>query len=171
MTVVRRLFAVICAFGAMSLPAQTRPTTPTPAPAVTTQPATEPVTAPVTADTDADLTNPRSLKLSLDDALKTAVERNVGISLQRYTFLEAGESLRSSYGIYDWLATSSIGYRNSQSPTISQAQSSAAKQLTWDFGISQLLPTGGSYGVTFNNNRQNITGGFTTVNPSYNSTL
>lgn len=171
MTVVKRLFAVICAFGAMSLPAQTRPTTQTPAPAVTTQPATEPVTAPVTADTDKDVNNPRSLRLSLDDALKTAVERNVGISLQRYTFLEAGESLRGSYGIYDWLATGDIGYRNAQSPTISQAQSSASKQLTWNFGVSQLLPTGGSYDVTFNNNRQNIVGGFTTVNPSYNSSL
>ena len=96
MTAVRRLSAVLCAFGAMSLHAQTQPAAKTPAPAVTTQPATEPATAPVTADTDADANNPRSLHLSLDDALKTAVERNVNISLQRYTFLEAGESLRST---------------------------------------------------------------------------
>src|SRR5690349_16895945 len=102
MTVVRRWSAVICAFGAISLHGQTRPATPKPAPAVNVQPATEPVTAAVTADTDKDVNNPRALRLSLDDTLKTVVERNVGISLQRYTFLEAGESLRSSYGIYDW---------------------------------------------------------------------
>lgn len=173
MTAVRRLFAVICAFGAMSLSAQTKPATPTPAPAPAPNaaPTTEPVTAPVTADTDQDLTNPRRLELSIDDALKTAVERNVGISLQRYTFLEAGESLRETYGIFDWLATGDVGYSNAESPTISQAQAAASKRLNWDFGVSQLLPTGGSYNVNFTNNRQNITGGFTTVNPSYNSSL
>src|SRR2546423_7290088 len=164
MTAVRRLFAAICAFGAMSLAAQTRPTT--------TQTTTiEPVTAPVSADTDRDLNNPRALRLSLDDALKTAVERNVGISLQRYTFLEAGESLRSTYGIYDWFTTADIGYQNFRSPTISQAQSSSQKKIIGDFGVSQLIPTGGSYSVTFNNNKQNLVGGFTPVNPSYNSNL
>lgn len=170
MTVVRRLFAVICAFSAMSIAAQTKPASP-PMPAPTVAPATEPATAPVVADTDKDLNNPRALKISADDALKTAVERNVGISLQRYTFLEAGESLRSSYGIYDWFTTADLGYQNLQSPTISQAQSSALKKLVGNFGVSQLIPTGGSYQVTFDNNRQDITGGFTTVNPSYNSSL
>ena len=170
MTAVRRLFAAICAFGAMSLAAQTRPsTTPVPTPNVAST--TEPVTAPVTADTDRDVNNPRALRLSLDDALKTAVERNVGISLQRYTFLEAGESLRSSYGIYDWFTTADLGYQNLQSPTISQAQSSATKKIIGKFGVSQLLPTGGAYSVTFDNNKQNLVGGFTTVNPSYNSDL
>ena len=173
MTAVRRFFAAMCAFGAMSVVAQTKPstTTQTPSATVNVSSTTEPVTAPVTADTDRDVNNPRALRLSLDDALKTAVERNVGISLQRYTFLEAGESLRSSYGIYDWFTTADLGFQNFQSPTISQAQSSQQKKLFGDFGVSQLLPTGGSYSVTFNNNRQNLVGGFTTVNPSYNSNL
>jgi len=172
MTAVRRLFAAICAFGALSLAAQTRPTTTqTPAPTPTVAPTTEAATAPVTADTDRDVTNPRALRLSVDDALKTAVERNVGISLQRYMFLEAGENLRSTYGIYDWFTTADLGYQNFQSPTISQAQSSSQKKIIGDFGVSQLLPTGGSYSVTFNNNKQNLVGGFTTVNPSYNSNL
>ncbi len=161
MTVVRRLFAAMCALSAMTLAAQTRPTTPT----------TQPVAPPVSADTDKDLNNPRALRLSLDDALKTSVERNVGISLERYTFLEAGESLRSSYGIYDWFATGDLQYQNLQSPTISRAQAAAKKQTIADFGVSQLIPTGGAYSIIFNNNRQNTTGGFTTVNPSYNSSL
>ncbi len=171
MTVVQRLFAAMCALSAMTLAAQTRPTTPRPVPAPNVAPTTEPVAAPVTADTDKDLNNPRALRLSLDDALKTSVERNVGISLERYTFLEAGESLRSSYGIYDWFATGDLQYQNLQSPTISRAQAAAKKQTIADFGVSQLIPTGGAYSIIFNNNRQNTTGGFTTVNPSYNSSL
>ena len=171
MTVVRRLLAVICAFGAMSLAAQTKPATKPPTATVTVAAATEPVTPPVTADTDKDLTNPRALKISLDDALKTAVERNVGISLQRYTFLEAGEGLRGSYGIYDWYATGDLEHQSNQSPTTSQFLPSGSKVNVWDFGISQTIPTGGTYTVGFNNSRVNQTGGGTIINPSYSSKL
>jgi outer membrane protein len=163
MTAVRRLFAVICAFGAISLAAQTKPASPTP----NVTPATE----PVTADTDKDLTNPRALRLSLDDALKTAVERNVGISLQRYTFLEAGESLRSTYGVYDWFATADLEHQNNTTPTTSVFLPTGSRNNIWNFGISQVIPTGGSYTVGFNNSRVNQTGGGTVINPSYNSRL
>src|SRR5215470_7230521 len=124
MTVVRRLFAAFCAFGALSLAAQTKPATPTPT--------TEPATAPVAADTDKDVSNPRALQLSLDDAIKTAVERNVGISLQRYTFLEAGESLRSSYGIYDWFTTADIEHQNNRTPTTSTFLPSGSRNNIWN---------------------------------------
>ena len=172
MTVVRRFFAVICALSAMTLAAQTRPTqTPAPTPTPQVAPTTEPVTAAVTADTDKDLTNPRALRLSLDDALKTSVERNIGISLERYTFLEAGESLRGSYGIYDWLATADLEHQNNRTPTTSQFAPSGSRANIWDFGISQLIPTGGSYTIGFNNSRVNQTGGGTFINPSYRSSL
>ena len=167
MTVVRRLFAVICAFSALSLAAQTKPTTqPTPAPS-----AAPTSTPPVTADTDQDVNNPRALKLSLEDAMKTTVERNIGISLQRYTFLQAGESLRSSYGIYDWLATGQILHRDAQSATVSSFQSSRSQSTVWNFGVSQVIPTGGQYIVGFNNSRVNQTGGGAFLNPSTNTEL
>src|SRR5713101_6149856 len=115
MTAVRGFLAVVCVIGATSLAAQT----PTPK-VVQVAPTTEPVTAQVTADTDKDLSDPRALKLSLDDALKTAVEGNIGIQLQRYSYLEAGQSLRSSYGIFDWFSSADVERQSSQSPTISQ---------------------------------------------------
>ena len=108
MTAVKGFTAVVCLFGATTLLAQMPTPTPKvvparPTPQVTAT--TETVTAQVAADTDKDLNNPRTLRLSLDDALKTSMERNIGISIQRYDFLEAGQSLRGAYGIYDWLAT------------------------------------------------------------------
>ena len=86
MTAVRRFSAVVCLLGATSLAAQT----PTPAPKIVpvqptplqVVPTTEPVTAQVSADTDRDLSDPRALKLSLDDALKTAVQNNVGMFVE-----------------------------------------------------------------------------------------
>src|SRR3982074_2891604 len=108
MTAVRGFTAVVCIVVATSLAAQTPTPTPKVVPVRPTPPqvapTTEPVTAQVTADTDQDLNNPRALKLSLDDALQTSVKGNIGIQLERYTYLEAGESLRGSYGIFDWLA-------------------------------------------------------------------
>src|SRR5260370_25373880 len=111
MTAVKGFTAVVCVLAAASLAAQT----PTPAPKVVPV-QTEPVTAQVTADTDKDLTNPRALRLSLDDSLKTSMERNIGISIQRYDFLESGQSLRGAYGIYDWFAIGDIERQSSQSP-------------------------------------------------------
>src|SRR5690349_15725265 len=98
MTAVRRLTAVVCILGASTLAAQTRkPNTQTPAvkvvpaePTPQVTPPSEPVTAQVNADTDKDVNNPRVMHLSLDDALKTSMERNIGISIQRYDLLESG---------------------------------------------------------------------------------
>jgi outer membrane protein len=171
MTAVRRFTAVVCIFAATTLVAQTPPkVVPVqPTPPVTAQ-ATE-VTAQVTADTDKDLTNPRALKLSLDDALKTAVEGNIGIQLQRYSYLEAGQSLRSSYGIFDWFSSADVERQSSQSPTLSLFQPSGSRSTIANFGVSQLIPTGGAYSVTFNNSRGTTTGGGTFINPAYRSSL
>ena len=135
------------------------------------QPNQTPASQQVTADTDKDLTNPRALRLSLDDALKTSMERNVGVQVQRYDYLMAGQSLRSSYGIFDWFTTADVLRQSQQSPTISQFQASATKSTVANVGVSQLIPTGGSYTVGFDNSRVSTTGGFTTVSPAYRSSL
>lgn len=162
MTAVKGFTSVVCLLAATTLAAQTpvRPTT-----------TTEPVTAQVKADTDQDLNNPRALKLSLDDALQTSVKGNIGIQLERYSYLEAGESLRGSYGIFDWLATADVQRQSSQSPTISQFLATGSKATTADFGVQQLIPTGGRYQITFNNSRGTQSGGGTLVNPAYRSSL
>jgi outer membrane protein len=184
MTAVRRFTAVVCVLAATTLAAQTTKKTtktpmPTPAPKTVTVEATPPqvasptqtVTSQVTADTDKDVNDPRALKLSLDDAIKTAVQGNIGIQLQRYGYLEAGQSLSSSYGIFDWFATADVERQSSQSPTISQFQASGSRATIANFGVSQLIPTGGTYSLGFNNSRGTTTGGGTFVNPAYRSSL
>jgi len=178
----RRFLLLVCLAGATSLAAQTTPKkapAPTPAGTVVTvnpaqagvQPNQTPASQQVTADTDKDLTNPRALRLSLDDALKTSMERNVGVQIQRYDYLMAGQSLRSSYGIFDWFTTADVLRQSNQSPTVSQFQASATKSTVANVGVSQLVPTGGSYTVGFNNSRVSTTGGFTLVSPAYRSSL
>src|SRR5216684_3240144 len=178
----RRFLLLVCLAGATSLAAQTTPKkAPAPTPAgtvVTVNPAQADErpnqTAPsqqVSADTDKDLSNPRALRLSLDDALKTSMERNVGISIQRFDYLEAGQSLRSSYGIFDWFSSADIERQSSNSPVTSQFLSSGSRATIANFGVSQLIPTGGTYSIGFNNSRGTTTGGGTFVNPAYRSSL
>ena len=184
MTAVRRLLIIVCVFAATMTSAQTtRKPRPTPAPepaptTVSTNPAQADVpmsdqaaTAPVTADTDRDVNDPRAMHLTLDSAIKTAMERNIGIQLQRYTTEMAGESLRSQYGLFDWLGTSSLSHSSSETPTSSRLQSTAQRLTIWDFGVQQVIPTGGSYRLSFNNDRSATAGGFVIRNPTFDSNL
>jgi HAE1 family hydrophobic/amphiphilic exporter-1 len=171
---------LVCLAGATNLAAQTTPKkAPVPAGTVVTvspaqtdvQPNQTPASQQVTADTDKDLSNPRALRLSLDEALKTSMERNVGVQVQRYDYLMAGQSLRSSYGIFDWFTTADVLRQSQRSPTVSQFQASASKNSIVNVGVSQLVPTGGSYTIGFDNSRVATTGGFTLVSPAYRSNL
>ena len=177
----RRVLLIVSLVSATTLIAQTTTRkTPTPAPIIVTvpTPAQATVTVPgrtatsqVTAETDTDLTNPRALRLSLDDAIKTTMVRNVGISLQRYDYLMAGQSLRGSYGIFDWFTNADLAEQSTKSPTISTFQSSGGKSTIVDLGLSQLVPTGGTYTVGLNNSRATTIGGGTLVNPAFRSNL
>src|SRR5437773_454064 len=147
MTAVRQVTVLVCSLAVPALLAQTtsttRKTTPpatvitAPTEAASTTATTTPSTPPVTADTDKDLNDPRAMKLSLDDAIKTAMERNVGIQVSRYEYRASGESLRSQYGIYDWIGTADMERQNLKSPTISQFQSSGQTNAIANFGIQQ----------------------------------
>src|SRR4051812_44816310 len=78
MTAVRRLISIAClALAGIGSAQQTQTTETGPVPRET---------APVTAHTDKDVNDPRALKLTLDDAVRTAIKQNLGIELSRYDF-------------------------------------------------------------------------------------
>lgn len=189
MTPIRRLLLIVCiATTATAQTPQTNQATPktksNPAqatvstPAATSQaqkelensqPVTNEYTAPVTADTDKDLTNPRALRLSLNDAISTSVAQNLGIQIQKYTYREAGQSLLEAWGPFDWFTTADVEHQSNRTPTISQFQSSAQRTTFVDLGLQQLLPTGGTYSASFNNSRTTTAGGGTLISPAFSS--
>lgn len=128
-------------------------------------------TEAVTAETDRDVNDPRALQLSLDKAVRTAIEHNLGVQLQEFEYQEAGHSLRSSYGQYDWLGTARIQENNTQAPVTTTIASSTRRTHTLNFGVSQNLPTGGAYSVEFNNSRSATSGGVSTFPTEYSPTL
>lgn len=128
-------------------------------------------TPAVTAETDRDLADPRALKLSLDEALRTSMQRNLGIGVERYSYEMAGEALRSQYGLYDWFANATLQRNKQKNATVSTFQASQSTNSTVNVGVAQNLPAGGNYFIGLNNSRFTTTGGGTTVSPGYNPNL
>ncbi|HEV7766565.1 MAG TPA: TolC family protein [Thermoanaerobaculia bacterium] len=158
MTAVRRLITIIV----LSLAATTLLAQETPAATPSAR-----ATDPVTAETDQDLENPRALRLSLDEAIRTSMEKNLGVQLQAIEYQEAGYSLRSSYGIYDALATALLQESSEERAVSSTIEASAGRTHTLNLGVQQNLPTGGGYSVGVDNSRSTTSGGVSTVSPRY----
>ena len=158
MTAVRRFLTILtltfAAFAAFAQDQQPAPTQRT--------------TEPVTAETDKDVENARALRLSLDEAVRTTMVQNLGINIQRYDYLMAGQSLRSQYGLYDWYTTGTLLHSASDFPTSSSLESASERFTTANFGITQTVPTGGNYTFNFNNKRDNRVGFGQELNPTWN---
>jgi outer membrane protein len=166
MTAVSRLMLIVCVTGATTLAAQTsQPTNPTTA---ASSPQLQRVTAPVTADTDRDASDPRALKLSLDDAIRTSIRQNLGVELERYSFRESIQDLRGSYGIFDIFTSAQLNFAHSESVARSKFEAnSTSNELNANADARQLLPTGGSYSVGVQNQRLTSAGSGTTLSPAY----
>lgn len=157
MTAVRRLITIfVLSLAATALLAQETPAD-----------RTTRATDPVTAETDQDVNNSRALRLSLDEAIRTSMERNLGVQLQAFEYQEAGQSLRGSYGIYDALASALLQEQSAERAVSSTIEAAAGRTVTLDLGVSQNLPTGGGYSVGVNNSRETSSGGVSTVSPRY----
>ena len=159
MLAVRRLTTILSlSLVATALSAQTTPATDAAARRTTEQ---------VSAETDRDASDARALRLSLTDALSTAMRNNLGVELQGYDYRMAGESLRSNYGIYDWFGTATVERRSAEGAVISQAEPNKQKVDLFNFGVQQNLPAGGNYAVGLNTSRVETVGGFVGVSPAY----
>ncbi len=183
-TAVRRLLIIICVTGAVSLSAQTtkKTTTSTPQPGnVTTDQAQanadipksdQAATPPVTADTDKDASDPRAMRLSLDDAIHTTLERNIGVQLQRYDLGMAGAVVTGAYGVFDPVVGATLTHSSSQSPATSQFTSNGKTGNTEaDVTLRDTIPTGGSFFISNTNLRRTNTGNGSILNPLFDTGL
>ncbi|WP_231934380.1 TolC family protein [Geobacter sp. DSM 9736] len=96
-------------------------------------------------------------RLTLQEAIRMAAERNLDVRAELYNTALFEADIHRFRGIYDLLLSALLDYRDSTtlatnnvitggSPTIEQ------KSVSYNAGATQLLPTGGTVGLTFNNN-------------------
>ena len=110
------------------------------------------------------------VQLSLEEAIEIALERNLTLVIERYTTREAELAIKQNLGIYDVFSTMDLSDSEDNAPTASNlagAEVQEFKQADWNFGFDQLLTSGGTVLLDWNNNRQETNSLFATLNPSY----
>lgn len=96
------------------------------------------------------------LNLTLKDAVKMAVEKNLDVRVELYNPASAEADIRKARGIYNPVLTLYADYQNSntqESNTFLTGGASVSRVRSDDLkaGITQAIPTGGSIGVVFDN--------------------
>jgi len=128
--------------------------------------------APLLAQ-DAAPARPR-LELSLEETVKRALENNANIAVERFDPEASAQSVREARGAYDPFLTSTISLSN-RTELATSAFSGATEVETettiYNFGVTQLLPTGGLLDVDFTNDRIDTNNAFNNFNPKYSAGL
>jgi outer membrane protein TolC len=134
---------------------------------------------PMPALTRLGVTSDNTITLSLNDAIRRALENNNDIEVARNDVRFAETTLRSLQGIYDPVFTftpqinslvqsqqSTLGGSADQSGTVSQTD------IQGNTSVDKFFSTGGGqYQFFFNNNRRTTNSAFNELNPVYSASL
>ena len=138
----------------------------------------EPTTAatPPSAQTMAGQRDRPLVRLTLDDAIKLALDRNLDISVQRLNPQTFDFSLASLRAVYRPTLISTISRQSQTNPSTSTISGAAVGTgiingtTTYNGGLSQSLPWGGgSFSATLNNDRRTTTNTTALINPSFSA--
>lgn len=116
-----------------------------------------------------------TVNLTLDDATQRALERNLDIAVERLNPQTFDYALAALNATYRPTLTSTTGLRSATTFSRSQTAGAAVLEtgtLTGNGGLAQnLRKGGGSFSVTFNNNRLTQTDQFALRNPTLSSSI
>ena len=111
------------------------------------------------------------LLLSLEDAVITALRRNLGLQVQRYRREQSHEVIRQTKGIFDLGLSIDTATFEENSPAASALEGADIRQsegTNLDLRLDQLLSTGGVVSFVWDNLRTESNSIFSAVNPSFN---
>jgi outer membrane protein len=117
------------------------------------------------------------VQLTLDDAVKLALDRNLDIAVQRLNPEINDIAIARIASIYHPALTSTLNANSNTRPSTSSIAGSAVAGApivtglsTYNAGVAQSVPWGGgAFTVAINNNRQTTTSQNTLYNPTYNT--
>ncbi len=95
------------------------------------------------------------VQITLDQAIKATVENNLGVQLQSYDYRITGESAIAQYGLLDWNSFATLSTSKTEQASVDVTQSSSSEVQLANLGVNHLLSTGGTFGLTYNNSRNN----------------
>jgi outer membrane protein TolC len=124
------------------------------------------------------ITSDQTITLTLNEAIRRALENNNNIEIARDDVRIAETSLRSLQGIYEPVFNFTPQINNliqSQQSTLSGSTAAgtvAQTDFTVNSNVTKLFePGGGNYQFFFNNNRRTTTSTFNTLNPVFSGSL
>ena len=97
-----------------------------------------------------------AMKLSLKEAVKLALERNLDLKAELYNPAQAEADIRKNRSIYEPRLKLDSSYQEAYRLSINTTPERDYDQSTFMFtpGLSQLLPTGGTLGLNYQNTRE-----------------
>ncbi len=93
------------------------------------------------------------LNLTVKDAVKMAIERNLELRTELYNAAIARADVRKNRGIYDPLLALTVNYQDSNTFPAIIGSTGNQKTLQLNPAVTQLIPTGATVGIQFNNSR------------------
>jgi outer membrane protein len=133
-------------------------------------PTPTPVPAPITTPTPAGPV----LALTADEAVRRALENNADLAVERFTPEASDLAISDARAVYDPEVFSTVSTRSQTTKATNFFAGGATvdtKTLTYNFGASKLIQTGGRFQVDFSNNRQKSNNSFSSFNPVFNSSF
>jgi outer membrane protein len=96
------------------------------------------------------------LKLSLKEAVKLALERNLDLKAELYNPAQAEADIRKSRSIYEPILKLDTFYQEQKKLSLNTVSEENYEQTTFRVtpGVDQLLPTGGTLGIFYQNVRE-----------------
>lgn len=132
-------------------------------PVVPAKPGSTSVDVPASAD--------GQLVLSLDDAIRLALSRNLELEVIKLQSATSQFRILEAEGSFDPWATARFNEALDESPAASTFASSESKSRIFNLGISQTLLPGTRWGLSWDNGRAESNSVISTVNPSFSSGL
>lgn len=114
-------------------------------------------------------------RISSDDAVRLALEQNLGIAIERLNPQIQDVSIAQARSFWRPTVSSTLQNNSQQSPPTSALAGGQTKivdtRFSTQFGVTQILRTGGSYSFAWNSARSTTTNLFTNFNPLLNSNV
>jgi outer membrane protein TolC len=84
------------------------------------------------------------VRLTLEEAVLIALQRNLGLAVERYNRAQAEYRIFQNLGIYDLLGNVDLERLHTEQARTSQLQPGNIDRTRYNLGLAQLLPTGGT---------------------------
>src|SRR5512144_2181139 len=105
-----------------------------------------------------------TVSLTLKDAIKQAVEKNLDVKTELYNPAQAEADLRKNRAIYETHLTLNTSYQDSTSVATSRVSGNKVKTFEISPGAYRLLPSGGTLSLAYHNYYTDTNSSFATFN-------